>query len=77
MSSNKILVMLFSAFCVIASYSYITRAQNKMDHMQRLLHEQQQTITYQNDVIVRLGTHVKILANEHRTQSDTAPLSID
>lgn len=77
MSSNKILVMLFGAFCVIASYSYITRAQNKMDHMQRLLHEQQQTIIYQNDVIVRLGTHVKILTNEHRTQSDTAPLSID
>ena len=77
MSSNKILVMLFSTFCVIAGYSYITRAQNKMDRMQQLLHEQQQTITYQNDVIVRLGAHVRFLTNEHRTQPDTAPLSIE
>ena len=77
MSSNKILVMLFGTFCVIAGYSYITRAQNKMDRMQQLLHEQQQTITYQNDVIIRLGAHVRFLTNEHRTQPDTAPLSID
>ena len=77
MSTNKILVVLFSMFCVIAGYSYITRAQNKMDRMQQLLHEQQQTILYQNDVIIRLGTHVKFLTNEHRTQPDTAPLSVD
>ena len=76
MLSNKIITIITIVFTCVG-YMYIMQMNRKVDKMQQLLHDQQQTISYQNDVIIKLGAHVKFLANEHRTQSNTTPISID
>lgn len=76
MLSNKIITIIAIVLTGVV-YLYINQMNNKMNQMQQLLHDQQSTITYQNDVILRLGGYVNFLANEHRTKPSNTQISID
>jgi len=76
MTSNKIITIV-ATMCTCVVYIYISQMNNKMKHMQELLHDQQDTITYQSDVILRLGEYVDFLANEYRTKPSNTQISID
>lgn len=76
MLSNKIITIIAAVFTGVV-YLYINQMNDKMNRMQHLLHDQQSTITYQSDVILRLGNYVNILANEHRTKPSDTQISID
>ena len=76
MSSNKIITLVAIVLTGVV-YLYINQMNSKMDQMQQLLHDQQSTITYQSDVILRLGDYVNFLANEHRTKPSNTQISID
>jgi len=76
MLSNKIITIIAIVLTGVV-YLYINQINNKMYRMQQLLHDQQSTITYQDDVILRLGDYVNFLANEHRTKPSNTQISID
>ena len=62
---HKIIMITLCLIVTCIMIMYVTQTSDKIMQMQQVLQQQQQTITYQNDVIVKLGEHVKFLANEH------------